>query len=265
LPLKLSLPSGDITRMREYLSGRFRKERELIADYASKVQRDPTPHAVLELSARALAFRHELVSWQAFAERLYDEGHAAQIVAVREVTRAEIELDKTARRSVKEIETIVRGQIAPLKQALELITLTADQMKNVVFWAQAMARILSSEEHLERHTSAAEFDESLFIIPVVGGDAPIDEALRRLEDPPRTDAGQLVIDSSQTRELAAGAQVDTPALGPEPVAKLTDEQPGDPTEEPTEEAAERAVVPAPPSQRVAHREEPLPEGAVDWP
>ena len=197
LPLRLLLPSGDITRLREYLAGRFRAERQLIADYAFNVQRDPTPQAVLELSARALAFRHELVSWQAFAERLHDEGHAAQMLSVRDQVREEIVADKASRRSVREMEIIVRGQIAPLKQALEVISLTADQMKNVVFWSQAMARLLSSEERLESHTSAAEFDESLFIIPIVGGEAPIDEALRRLETPRATPAGQLMIDAPE--------------------------------------------------------------------
>lgn len=187
------MPMRDIGRLRTYLGDRFRKERQLIADYALAVQRDPTPQSVLELSARSLAFRHELVSWQAFAERVYDEAHAAQLISVREQTRSEAALDKTARRSVKEIETIVRGQIAPVKQALELITLTADQMKNAVFWSQAMARILSSEEMLERHTSAAEFDQSLFIMPVVGGDAPIEEALRRLEESPTDARGQLML------------------------------------------------------------------------
>jgi hypothetical protein len=208
LPLHLLLPSGDITRLREYLSGRFRRERQLIADYGVNVQRNPTPHAVLGLSARALAFRHELVSWQAFAERLYDEGHAAQMLAVREQVKRDIVEDKANRRSVKEIEVIVRGQIAPLKQALEVISLTADQMKNVVFWSQAMARLLSSEERLEGNTSAAEFDESLFIMPAIGGEAPIEEALRRLEKPPATESGQLLIDapaSAPTAEPAPAA------------------------------------------------------------
>lgn len=175
------MPTDDIGRLREYIVGRFSEQRRVIGEYGHKAIADPNVQAVLELSARAVAFRHELVSWQAFAGRLHDEAHAARLIAAREAAWADLIVDKTHKRSVKEIETIVRGQIAPLKQALELISLTVDQLKNVIFWAQAMSRILPQEEHIEGSPSAADYDEKVFILPVIGAEAPIEEGLRRME------------------------------------------------------------------------------------
>jgi hypothetical protein len=187
------MPVSDIGKLREYLVERFAEQRRVIGEYGHKIQHGPSTQAIFELSARAVAFRHELVSWQAFAQRLYDEGHAARTLVVRDTVREELLADKTHKRSAKEIEIIVRGQIAPLKQALELITLTVDQLKNVIFWAQAMSHILPQEELIESQPSAAEYDESIFILPVIGAEAPIEESLRQMEIPRVDENGQLTL------------------------------------------------------------------------
>lgn len=188
------MPNDDIGRLREYISDRFHEQRKSIGKLGYLVQENPTPLAVLELSAQAVAFRHELVSWQAFAQRLYDESHASCLISLRTETDLGSEDHKSKKISIRETELIVKGQIAPLKQALDLIGLTADQLKNVIFWSQAMARILPLDEHTEGQVSAAEYDENVFLFPPVGSEAPIEEALRRLEKPSINTADRLVLE-----------------------------------------------------------------------
>lgn len=177
---RVAVPAREIRRLREYLAGRFASERETIDKLSSRVVRNADPLSLFSLSARALAFRHELVSWQAFAQRLWDEGHAGQLEAVRSHYESELAAERTGKRSVKELEAQARAELAPLKQALDLISLTSEQMKSVLFWSQAMAKVV---EHEDAFTDR-DIDEAAFEFPVIGAseDAPIEEALLRLEE-----------------------------------------------------------------------------------
>lgn len=158
-------PTSETGRLTAYLAGRFQRQR---ADLATLLSQTPDSKGELvRLSQRALAFRHELAGWHALAQRLYRSSYADQFNAAHEQREQALRSQTpTLRASADLIRADADQATAALREAVELLAATRDDMAAVVSWAQTLIRSLLDEELSGEAAGVPHADDTLYEAPL---------------------------------------------------------------------------------------------------